>query len=488
MSIKKLLILLLVILSVLSVAACSSDKDDVEDKDEEGTGDTDINDPGTDDEKPVYYTVSFDCEGIPAQNVEKGKKATQPTVSPEKNYYIFEGWFNGDEPWSFDTPVTADITLSPKWTAVKFELTYYDGDTKLDLAPSYYTIDSEAFDLPTAPAKDHYVFEGWYTDEIFSISISRIETGRLGVSNLYAKYTPVNYKVSYNLDGAVNSESNPATYTVLDEFVLSAPEKDEYIFEGWYTTATFDEGTKVESIVKGTSGDIDLYAKFSPVYYTVSFDFPGISRESVASGTKATAPASPELKGYEFVCWMNGDNEWSFDTPVTKDVNLTPSWKAISYTVTFMDGETVLEELSISFTVESDDIALGAITKEHYVFEGWYTTAIFDEDTEVESIAKGTSGNITLYAKLSPKSYTITYHLGGGTNSDENPESYTVLDSGFKFANPTRENYTFMGWYTSDKYNQQISSLNGKSGDLELYAKWEKTSSGSITTPEDTFH
>ncbi len=69
--------------------------------------------------KPTTFTVTFDTQcslEIPSQEVACGMKATEPTV-PKRSGYKFEGWFVGDEKWSFiGYSVTENITLTAKWT------------------------------------------------------------------------------------------------------------------------------------------------------------------------------------------------------------------------------------------------------------------------------------------------------------------------------------------------------------------------------------
>ena len=86
-------------------------------------------------------------------------------------------------------------------------------------------------------------------------------------------------------------------------------------------------------------------------------------------------------------------------------------------------------------------------------------------------------------AEVTEEVYTITYVLNGGTNNDENPETYTE-GSETVLKNPTREGYVFLGWYTDAGFKTHISKLKGKSGDITLYAKWSRNSDGGIITPE----
>ena len=70
------------------------------------------------------------------------------------------------------------------------------------------------------------------------------------------------------------------------------------------------------------------------------------------------------------------------------------------------------------------------------------------------------------------KTYTITYHLDGGVNSANNPDSYLDGDA-FSFENPTKEGYIFDGWFTDAQYTNPISGITkDTTGDITLYAKW----------------
>lgn len=68
---------------------------------------------------PTTFTVTFDTQCdivIPSQEIAFGMKATKPTM-PGRNGYKFDGWFIGDEQWSFiGYSVTESITLTAKWS------------------------------------------------------------------------------------------------------------------------------------------------------------------------------------------------------------------------------------------------------------------------------------------------------------------------------------------------------------------------------------
>ena len=72
-----------------------------------------------------------------------------------------------------------------------------------------------------------------------------------------------------------------------------------------------------------------------------------------------------------------------------------------------------------------------------------------------------------------PAGYTITYVLDGGTNSANNPLTYTEDSETITLENPTKTNWYFDGWYTDAQFTQPITQIvHGSTGDITLYAKW----------------
>lgn len=107
-----------------------------------------------------------------------------------------------------------------------------------------------------------------------------------------------------------------------------------------------------------------------------------------------------------------------------------------------------------------------------YSFAGWYTT---DESTATTSYTIPTTetADVTLTAKFVPNHYNISYDLVGGSNAATNPSDYTYGTGVAGFADPTRDGYTFEGWYDSAAYATQITSISAtNTGDVNLWAKW----------------
>ena len=77
----------------------------------------------------IYHTVSFNSRGgsdVPAQKVEDGKKAVNPT-NPVRDGWTFNQWCSDPEctrKYNFNAAVTSDIMLYAKWCLAYYAYTY----------------------------------------------------------------------------------------------------------------------------------------------------------------------------------------------------------------------------------------------------------------------------------------------------------------------------------------------------------------------------
>ena len=112
---------------------------------------------------------------------------------------------------------------------------------------------------------------------------------------------------------------------------------------------------------------------------------------------------------------------------------------------------------------------------EGYEFDYWSVKVGNAEGKNMPVGKKVTvTGDITATAVYKPRSYTITYNLGGGTNSRANPTSYNIESDDITLADPLKTGVTFGGWYDNAEFTgTAITTIKkGSLGDLEFYAKW----------------
>ena len=93
----------------------------------------------------------------------------------------------------------------------------------------------------------------------------------------------------------------------------------------------------------------------------------------------------------------------------------------------------------------------------------------------MKNLTAENEATVTLYAKWEVIVYSITYELDGGTNADDNPTSYTIETEKVTLKEPTKDGYTFDGWYESSNFSG-TAVTSWKSGEkiavVTLYAKW----------------
>ena len=71
--------------------------------------------------EPKFFTVSFEPgNGQPnwGDCIGAGLTVPKPT-DPTRDGYMFDGWYQGDAKYDFSAPVTADITLTARWSKVQ---------------------------------------------------------------------------------------------------------------------------------------------------------------------------------------------------------------------------------------------------------------------------------------------------------------------------------------------------------------------------------
>lgn len=105
-------------------------------------------------------TVTFlsDGESAAPSQIRANTPADQP-ADPTKEGYTFIGWYNGESEWNFETPVTADLTLTAKWQINRYTITFdtAGGSEVPSITQDYGT----AITPPAAPTKTGYTFAGW---------------------------------------------------------------------------------------------------------------------------------------------------------------------------------------------------------------------------------------------------------------------------------------------------------------------------------------
>lgn len=223
------------------------------------------------------------------------------------------------------------------------------------------------------------------------------------------------------------------------------------------------------------------------VYYNVFFDSAGgsdVPPQTVISGGKIAKPDDPQKTGYSFTKWTYNGQAWSFDiNVVNQNMTLVANWNPNSYRLTILSDNDDAGQITASGDyVYNTTVTINAQANTGYEFLGWFD----DNDNLISEYSQYsfTMGlEKTIIAHWECISYTIGYELDGGTNSDTNPNSYTV-EQEVVFSDPSKENYEFLGWF--DSAGNKIENIKkGTTGDINIFAHWRNLIHGLTVISND---
>ncbi len=399
----------------------------------------------------------------------------------------FLGWFDSEGKlietnavYEFVMP-HEDYTLIAKWNLFKIEYNLNGGTQNPD-NPTSYTADSGTLPL-YAPMKPGYAFLGWRYGSDF---VSSIDPSLFKNVTLDAVWEATTYSISYHLDGGINDHSNPSSYTIeSDDIALSSPSKAGYAFDGWYSDSAHSE--KVAAIKKGSYGDVDLYAKWTAITYSITYDLNGgidsSGNPSSYTVEDSLSLSAPTKAGYTFLGWYSGGKQIAYiEKGTIGNLELAAKWTAIAYSITYdLNGGTQNPDNPTSYTADSGTLPLYAPMKPGYAFLGWRYGSDF-----VSSIDPSLFKNVTLDAVWEATTYSISYHLDGGINDHSNPSSYTIESDDIALSSPSKAGYAFDGWYSDSAHSEKVAAIKkGSYGDLNLYAKWSANLNALSVTSGD---
>lgn len=210
---------------------------------------------------------------------------------------------------------------------------------------------------------------------------------------------------------------------------------------------------------------------------TFTIDTPEALSGGLYAGDRVYFTATP-AEGYEFTVngvyangtqltalYDEGEESYYFNMPFgTSEITF-----GFGINVTFMaDGQPVGEPMLV---VAGEIIDIFDVNdppaKTGHRFVGWFADEDLTEEFDFDNTP--VTDPITLYAKYEPVSYTITF-MDGGTRYLTATAQY-----GAKYAlpeAPTKEGYTFGGWFTDAECTQEYDFDTAVTGNVTVYAKW----------------
>lgn len=428
------------------------------------------------------YTVK-----IPVKPSEKAFTETNQSSVAVQSYYSNT---TAGMSYEYDANHTGTVTYKEKPTilvARQVTLTYDDNVTDEEIAvpeaasaavetdESKDNYNEAEFTIGRDPSREGYTFLGWNTDKGAAEADSAYAAGskvNLGANTtLYAvwKQNTTTYTLKYDANAGEDTVTVPAddTYTGTEDshdFTVSneEPARTGYTFLGW-ANATDSTEADVKETVTVSKTDADqtktiyaVWAKEYEVSYNVMGDKPedytAPSAVKKLKGDEVTVEAAPEspvtgqkdgINGtYTFTGWTapNGVKiEGGKFTMPDQDVELTGVWTFTpdTYTVTWMNGETQLEEdknvaHNATPSFDGTEPVKAADDDNTYTFKGW---AKYADSTETVNLAdEKVTKDVTYYAVFESQAidkYEVTYKVNGDVPEGYNaPEKRTGLKAG----------------------------------------------------------
>ncbi len=404
---------------------------------------------------------------------------------------------------------TTSVTLYAQWTAARTYTVSYNANGGTGAAPvdnTNYIEGAQAAILgPGSLSKVGYGFGGWNTvadgsGTTYGAGAAYV-VGAASVT-LYAQWsTNPSYTITFNANGGsgtMNAQSIVSgTSAALNANTFA---RSGYTFAGWSETPTGTVAYANGAIYPMGSANVILYAQWTAnPSYTVTFNANGgsgtMAAQSIVSGTSAALTTNAFTRtGYNFSSWntlANGtgtsySNGASF-TMGAANATLYAQWSTNpSYTITFnanggsgtMNAQSIVSGMSAALNSNT-------FTRSGYTFAGWATSS-----TGAVAYANGAtytmgSANVTLYAKWTAITYSVTYNSNGATGGSvptdggayQTGATVTVKANTGSLA---KTNNTFIGWNTTTsgsgtKYVAGTGTFAMGSANVTLYAMWLPT-------------
>jgi uncharacterized repeat protein (TIGR02543 family) len=412
-----------------------------------------------------------------------------PTVGTMiKPGYTFSGWNNGSGTTytggSSFTPTSAFI-FNPVWTANVYSISFNSNRASIGTVPASqsWTAGTTALTLSGntgSLVKSGYTFGGWATSTSSTTPVTTYSTS--ANKTFYAIWTPINYSITYALNGGTSTLPTQSSKNIYNTFSLAAtPTKADSYFAGWSDGTTTYGALATYTITASSPTSITLTAQWIPIYtlsYVLNGSISSVTGEGAySSGTTVTLTSAPTKTGYTFNNWLDSSgvtHAAGSSFTVLQNSVLQAQWTAVLYPVTYaLNGASGTLPLQSSLAMNSPfTISSTAPVRSGYIFTGWSDgTNVYPAGA---TYVIGTS-SVTLTAQWSANLYAVTYDLGGGqgtlpTQADGSIGSTFSLP--VSSANPTWIAHTFTGWSDGSALYNAGSTYTFGAADVTLTAQF----------------
>ena len=279
----------------------------------------------------------------------------------------------------------------------------------------------------------------------------------------------VNYGETPAYNGATPTKAEDAQYT--------------YTFSGW------------SPAISAVTGNATYIATFNQTAknYTLTWDVNGgnaltgdYTKGTIAYGTVITKPADPTREGYTFAGWSPAVAA----TMPAANTTYTAQWEEIKVASITVNPATLDLKKGESATVTATISPADALNK-----------TVTWANTSITTLSSETGNSITVTGKSNGKDKELKASAGGKQATVEVSVYYEVQynsnggsactagkcydSNGVTLPTPTRDGYTFAGWYKNEALTQSAGAAGDTykpSDNITLYAKWTVAKTNPTTT------
>ncbi|MDE7182248.1 MAG: InlB B-repeat-containing protein, partial [Clostridia bacterium] len=293
------------------------------------------------------------------------------------------------------------------------------------------------------------------------------------------------YEVKYETDGngTIHGEATQTLKSGEKTSTVTPVPNEGYEFLKWS-----DDSTQAKRSDTVKDSDLKFTAYFEKCTYNVSYTsndggtIEGDAEQTVKHGESATTVTAMPYAGYGFARWSDNlsTDPVRTDTNITRHMMARAIFERTSYdkkAVTYLtDGNGTIEgQASQQVLIGENATTVKAIANDGYEFLKWSDGVTTAERQELRVAENKT---LTAQFRCIYATYKLNYRLG---EADTDITEFTFYDNDFEvveFPVPTRELFTFEGWYIGDK---QVTDENGtmvagkeilQRAEKEIYAKW----------------
>ncbi|HEL8675586.1 TPA: InlB B-repeat-containing protein, partial [Listeria monocytogenes] len=233
---------------------------------------------------------------------------------------------------------------------------------------------------------------------------------------------------------------------------------------------TFKQDVAVGSTTSSYTGII-IQPLNEPVDYNVTFNIDGNTSEvkTVTEEDLIPEPTNPTKQGYTFDGWYDaetGGTKWDFTTGQmpANDLMLYAHFSVNSYQVNFDIDGAVMNEAVVYDTLLNEPTAP---TKQGYTFDGWYDAETGGNKWDFKTM-KMPANDVTLYAHFTVSSYQVNFDIDGAVTNEAIVYDALLNEP----ATPTKQGYTFDGWYDAETGGNKwdFKTMKMPANDVTLYA------------------